>query len=185
MYILKCADGSYYTGSTIDLERRLWQHQNGEGANFTKKRLPVKLVYAEPFDRVEDAFRREKQIQGWSRRKKKALIEGNYDKLIEFSRNYTQYGDPASASSTSGGTDEPLPELVEGSILAHDPASTDSASIDPASIDPASASSASGGTDEPLPELVEGSGGLAAQLAEESRLNTLIQENLAKVVVDG
>ena len=97
MYILECVDGSYYTGSTKDLDRRLWQHQNGEGANFTKKRLPVKLVYAEPFDRVEDAFRREKQIQGWSRRKKKALIEGNYDKLIEFSRNYTQYGDPASA----------------------------------------------------------------------------------------
>jgi putative endonuclease len=44
MYILECADGSYYTGSTIDLEQRLWQHQNGLGANHTAKRLPVKML---------------------------------------------------------------------------------------------------------------------------------------------
>jgi putative endonuclease len=94
MYILVCADGSYYTGSTWNLEKRLWEHQNGLGANYTQKRLPVKLVYCEPYDRVEDAFRREKQIQGWSRRKKQALIEGNIQNLIEFSRNYTQYGRP-------------------------------------------------------------------------------------------
>ena len=50
MYILKCADGSYYTGSTVDLERRLWQHQNGEGANYTKKHLPVELVYYEEYN---------------------------------------------------------------------------------------------------------------------------------------
>ncbi|MAU00387.1 MAG: hypothetical protein CL608_24865 [Anaerolineaceae bacterium] len=97
MYILECADGSYYTGSTKDLEKRLWQHQNGTGANHTKKRLPVRLVYAEPFDRVEDAFRREKQVQGWSRRKKQALIEENYNDLIDFSKNYTQHGNPAPA----------------------------------------------------------------------------------------
>ena len=82
MYILECADGSFYTGSTRNLERRLWQHQNGEGANYTRKRLPVKLVYCEAFDRVKDAFWREKQVQGWSRRKKMALIEGNQENLI-------------------------------------------------------------------------------------------------------
>ena len=49
MYILLCADGSYYTGSTTDLERRLEQHQNGEGANHTKKRLPVSLLYYEEY----------------------------------------------------------------------------------------------------------------------------------------
>ena len=92
MYILECDDGSYYTGSTRNLEKRLWEHQNGEGASYTKKRLPVKLVYCESFDRVEDAFRREKQVQGWSRNKKQALMEGNPEKLIEFSKNYTQYG---------------------------------------------------------------------------------------------
>ena len=61
-YILKCADESYYTGSTKDLERRLKQHQNGEGANHTKNRLPVILVYVEVFDRIDHAFYREKQI---------------------------------------------------------------------------------------------------------------------------
>jgi putative endonuclease len=80
-YILLCADGSYYTGSTNDLELRLEQHQNGEGSNHTKKRLPVKLVYFEEFQNVEQAFYREKQIQGWSRRKKEALIQGRLEAL--------------------------------------------------------------------------------------------------------
>ena len=75
MYILECADGSYYTGSTIDLELRLQQHQSGEEANHTRKRLHVRLVYYEEFDRVDEAFYREKQFQGWSRRKKEALME--------------------------------------------------------------------------------------------------------------
>ncbi len=92
MYILECADGSYYTGSTWDLERRLQEHQSGTGANHTAKRLPVKLAYYEYYDRIDDAFRREKQVQGWSRRKKQALIEENYEKLVEYSRNYAQHG---------------------------------------------------------------------------------------------
>jgi len=75
MYILECSDGSYYTGSTKDLVRRFKQHQNGEGANHTKKRLPVKLIYIEEFDRIDLAFFREKQIQGWSRKKKEALTQ--------------------------------------------------------------------------------------------------------------
>jgi putative endonuclease len=83
MYILECADGSYYTGSTIDLERRLWQHQNGLGANHTARRLPVMLVYCEWFDRVSDAFYREKQVQRWTRRKKEALIAGDSNGLHE------------------------------------------------------------------------------------------------------
>jgi putative endonuclease len=74
MYMLECCDGSYYTGSTTNLELRLRQHQEGVGAQHTAKRLPVKLVYCEFFDRVADAFYREKQIQGWSRKKKEALM---------------------------------------------------------------------------------------------------------------
>ena len=81
MYILLCSDGSYYTGSTIDLELRLDQHQAGEGANYTRKYQPVKLVYYEEFDRIDEAFYREKQIQGWSRKKKEALIENRYNEL--------------------------------------------------------------------------------------------------------
>ena len=74
-YILECADGSFYTGSTNNLALRLAQHQNGEGANYTKNRLPVKLVYVEEYNRIDAAFYREKQIQGWSRKKKMALIK--------------------------------------------------------------------------------------------------------------
>jgi putative endonuclease len=81
MYILRCSNGKYYTGSTIDLNRRLKQHQSGEGANFTKKHLPVELVYFEEFQRIDEAFYREKQVQGWSRKKKEALIEGSNEKL--------------------------------------------------------------------------------------------------------
>ena len=88
MYILLCADGSYYTGSTIDLERRLEQHQNGEGANHTKKRLPVTLLYYEEYSRIDEAFYREKQVQGWSRKKKEALIEGKIELLPELAKAY-------------------------------------------------------------------------------------------------
>lgn len=78
----------YYTGSTIDLERRLEQHQNGEGANHTKKRLPVTLVYYEEYPRIDIAFYREKQVQGWNRKKKEALIEGKIELLPELTKAY-------------------------------------------------------------------------------------------------
>jgi len=88
MYILECADGSYYTGSTNNLELRLAQHQAGEGANHTKKRLPVKLVYYEEYERIDKAFYREKQVQGWSRKKKEALITGAFESLKPLSMAY-------------------------------------------------------------------------------------------------
>ncbi len=85
MYILKCSNGTYYTGSTNNLELRLEQHHAGEGANHTKKYLPVELVYYEEFNRVDEAFYREKQVQGWSRAKKEALINGDVNKLNRLS----------------------------------------------------------------------------------------------------
>lgn len=93
MYILKCADGSYYTGSTIHLEYRFNQHQNGEGANHTKKHLPVELVYYEEFNRIDHAFYREKQVQGWSRKKKEALINNKPEDLhlLSVCNNNTHY----------------------------------------------------------------------------------------------
>ena len=94
MYILLCSNGQYYTGSTTNLERRLAQHKNGQGANFTRKHLPVELVYFEKFSRIDEAFYREKQVQGWSQKKKKALISGESYVLPKLSRNYTQYGKP-------------------------------------------------------------------------------------------
>lgn len=81
MYILLCDDGSYYTGSTTNLVLRLAQHFAGEGANHTKKHPPVRLVYFEEFERIDEAFYREKQIQGWSRKKKEALINGMTEEL--------------------------------------------------------------------------------------------------------
>lgn len=87
MYILECADGCFYTGSTQNIEARLFQHQNGEGAKFTASRLPVKLVYQEEYERIDEAFSREKQIQGWSRAKKLALIHGDFDQLPALSKS--------------------------------------------------------------------------------------------------
>ena len=81
MYILECCDGSYYVGSTKDIKRRLSQHQEGIGANYTSKRLPVKLVYCEEYERIDDAFYREKQVQGWRRAKREALINGTPELL--------------------------------------------------------------------------------------------------------
>ena len=81
MYILQCSDESYYVGSTKDLNRRFLQHQDGTGSKYTSGRLPVKLVYCEEYDRVSDAFYREKQVQGWTRRKREALINGTPELL--------------------------------------------------------------------------------------------------------
>ncbi len=81
MYILECSDGTFYTGSTKDIERRMNEHNSGEGANYTKQRLPVSLVYYEEFQRIDWAFEREKQVQGWNRKKKIALIKGEFEKL--------------------------------------------------------------------------------------------------------
>jgi len=82
MYILECNGGSYYTGSTKNLEKRLAQHQSGKGAKYTRSNLPVKLVYFEKYELITDAFHREKEVQGWSHRKKEALIEKDYGKSV-------------------------------------------------------------------------------------------------------
>ena len=86
VYILECADGSHYVGSTRNLEGRLWQHQQGPGAEYTKRRLPVKLVFSSHFERVDDADGVEKRVQGWSRAKREALIRGDYDALPGLSK---------------------------------------------------------------------------------------------------
>jgi len=81
MYILECADGSYYVGSTRNLEQRIFQHQQRLGAKYTSNRLPVTLVYGEEYDRIADAYAREKQVQGWRRAKREALINGDLELL--------------------------------------------------------------------------------------------------------
>ena len=86
MYILECADRSFYVGSARDLERRLEQHAAGTTPSYTSTRLPVKLIYAEEFDHIHDAYAREKQVQGWGRAKRIALIEGRIGDLPGLSR---------------------------------------------------------------------------------------------------
>lgn len=100
-YILRCNDGSFYTGSTNgELESRIWQHNNDPdyAANYTWKRRPVRLLYAEQFDTVDAAFHREKQIQGWSRAKKLALIEERGADLPRLSKSRS--GDASTSSAT-------------------------------------------------------------------------------------
>ena len=87
MYILRCSDNSYYVGSTWDLERRLIQHNSGLAAKYTSNRLPVTLEFYEEYDRIEDAFLREKQVQNWGRAKREALIRGDVEALRSLSRS--------------------------------------------------------------------------------------------------
>ena len=81
VYILRCADGSYYTGHTTDLEKRLAQHQAGEGGEWTRRRLPVELVFHQEMPDEHAAFLAERRIKDWSRGKKEALIVGDWDLL--------------------------------------------------------------------------------------------------------
>ena len=113
MYILKCADGSFYTGSTKNLKLRIAQHQAGEGANHTRKHLPVKLVYYEEFDRIDLAYRREKQIQKWNRKKKEALINSNLDKLKKLAEctNETHFKYKHAAFDSAQAAEEKVTEL--------------------------------------------------------------------------
>lgn len=82
VYMLRCADGSYYTGLTKrDVEDRVDEHNAGAVEGYTRTRRPVELVFIETFERIVDAIDRERQIKGWSRRKKEALIRYDYEAL--------------------------------------------------------------------------------------------------------
>jgi putative endonuclease len=87
LYMLRCADGSYYVGTTrTDLEVRVAQHQTGYFGGYTLTRRPVSLVYSDHFDRIEEAIAAERQLKGWSRAKKEALIAGRFDRLRSLAR---------------------------------------------------------------------------------------------------
>ena len=78
-YMLHCADRSFYVGHTDDLEHRMAQHQHGEIKGYTSTRLPVTLVWSQEFATRYEALQAERQIKGWSRGKKLALIRGDWD----------------------------------------------------------------------------------------------------------
>jgi putative endonuclease len=87
LYILLCADGSYYTGTARSgLETRVAEHNSAAYGGYTAQRRPVTLVFSQWFDRITDAIAAERQVKGWSRAKKEALIRGEFDRLPELSK---------------------------------------------------------------------------------------------------
>jgi len=87
VYVLKCADNSYYTGHTDNLENRFMQHQHKMYPTcFTATRLPVELVFSQEFSTRAEALASERQIKGWSRKKKEALIRGDWEKLSIYAK---------------------------------------------------------------------------------------------------
>jgi len=95
VYMLRCRDGSYYVGSARGgwdaLERRVNEHNAGTYDGYTKSRRPVELVFHQEFQRITDAIAAERQIKGWSRAKKKALIRGDWDAISQLARNYSEH----------------------------------------------------------------------------------------------
>jgi len=87
IYILRCADDSFYVGSTRDLEYRLEQHAVGSADSYTKTRRPLELAWAQECEHIEDAYVLERKIKGWRRDKKLALITGRYRDLPQLSRS--------------------------------------------------------------------------------------------------
>ena len=102
-YLLRCNDGSYYAKHTDDLERRMSEHQSGAFGGYTAKRLPVSLAWSEDFGTREDAFAVERQIKGWIRAKKEALIAGVWELLARLSRSRCQSGADGAGPSTGSG----------------------------------------------------------------------------------
>jgi predicted GIY-YIG superfamily endonuclease len=82
VYILLCADGSYYTGHTDNLEKRIAEHQQGQGAGYTAKRLPVRVVFSESFASRAEALEAEQKIKKWGKRKKAALSYKGWEGII-------------------------------------------------------------------------------------------------------
>lgn len=104
--MLECSDKSIYTGISSNIEKRLEEHHRGlSTASYTYSRRPVILKWIQGFTNPEQAITFEKQLKGWSRRKKIALINEDWDQLVAYSRNYTQYGKYGDLEGSSTGSD--------------------------------------------------------------------------------
>ena len=106
VYILECADQSFYIGVSSDVKKRLEAHQRGlSKSSYTFSRRPVTLKWIQEFTNPDLAIAFEKQLKGWSRRKKLALINKDWDNLVKYSKNYTQYGRFSEEEGSSTGSD--------------------------------------------------------------------------------
>jgi predicted GIY-YIG superfamily endonuclease len=103
VYILKCADSSYYTGHTDNLEKRFAEHQSGELKGYTFNKRPIKLVFSQAFPTREEALASEQQIKGWSRKKKEAMIRGDWAEISRLARS-KKSSDVVGPSTGSGRT---------------------------------------------------------------------------------
>ena len=97
-YLLRCRDGSYYTGHTDDLDRRMAQHADGTFGGYTARRRPVELVWAADFPTRDEAFAFERRLKGWSRAKKEALIADDWDRISSLARNRQGVRNPSTSS---------------------------------------------------------------------------------------
>lgn len=92
VYMLRCSDGSYYVGSARgSLEKRIEEHNAGAFGGYTARRLPISLVFQQEFQQITDAIAAERQIKGWSRAKKEALINGDFARISLLARNYAEH----------------------------------------------------------------------------------------------
>lgn len=95
VYILECSDQSYYTGVINNLEKRIAEHKYGiDPKCYTYKRRPLELKFVEEFNDVNQAIAREKQLKRWTKRKKKALIEHNFEELVRLSKCHDSTSSP-------------------------------------------------------------------------------------------
>jgi predicted GIY-YIG superfamily endonuclease len=104
VYILRCADGSYYTGHTDDLDKRIGEHQQGLCGGYTASRLPVALLFSQECATREEALAAEQQIKGWSRKKKEAMMRGDWTEVSRLAKGTDRKGTPVYPSTSSGRT---------------------------------------------------------------------------------
>ena len=117
VYMLRCADASFYVGITNDLELRIAQHQSAEDRRcYTFSRLPVVLVHSSEFRNVDDAIAWEKHLKGWSRGKKLALIENDWSRIRQLARNHwgRLCNSPAESASSAGLPETERPSTRSG-----------------------------------------------------------------------
>ena len=106
VYILRCSDNSYYTGHTDNLEKRIGEHQNGFCHCYTTGRLPVVLAFSQEFSTREEALAAEQQIKGWNRKKKEAMMRGDWAEVSRLAKCSNRDGAPIHPSTSSGRTEK-------------------------------------------------------------------------------